>query len=428
MKKIIPFCSVLLFLMAGCSTGIAVPQTITTFFVYPPCPNYAPSGMPDIDQKQEGWVDPVYHSWSFCGPTALANILWYLDSVYANPGVPGDGQDNFPLVSDFQPPNIPDPGPKTDDHNYNNINDLATPWDQPRNLFGNELVEKLAWDVDTNGCRTKREKFGTSARDLSQGCTRWLKHNGLDAFFKVEVQQSSLGGEQDVLETPSVRTGKLLSAGLEFESFAAQIEAGSYAAVLIFVYDPQGEYIFGHWITVAGINRTGHHIIISDPYFDKENPTIDPLLHNNVAIVSHDQYHINTTNPFSEDGPWWIEEYVPNCYAIVSAAVVITPVSKTIITKPATGHLSVLNKTCFRTLLKNTIIFGGIDIAIATDFRYNITRIELCINEEPAAILRDPPYRWTWDTISFGRKTITIQVYDGEDLLDEQTLTVWKFF
>jgi len=428
MKKIIPVFSVILFLTAGCGISTAVLQTPTTSFVYPPCPNYAPSGMPDIDQKQEGWIDPVYNSWSFCGPTALANILWYLDSVYSNSGVPGDGQDNFPLVYDFQPPNTPNPGPKTDDHNYNNINDLVTPWDQPGNIFGNELVEKLAWEADTNGCRTKLAKFGTSARDLYKACTKWMKNNGLDAFFKVELQQSSLGGDQDVSKTPSVRTGKLLSVGLEFEQFAAQIEAGSSAAILIFIYDHQGQEIYGHWITVAGINKTEHQIIISDPYYDRENPTNDPLLHNNVAIVSHDPYRINTTNPFSADGPWWIEEFEPDCYTIVSAAVVITPQSKTIITKPATGHLSFLNKTCFPTLLKNTIVFGGIDLEIATDFRYNITRIGLFINQESTAILMDPPYRWTWDTISFGRKTITIQVYNAENLLDEQTMTVWKFF
>ncbi len=430
MKKIIPILILLFLLVPSCSTINATPHATntTTLFMYPSYPNYAPSGMPDIDQKQEGWIDPVYDSWSFCGPTALANILWYLDSIYSNSGLPGDGQDNFPLVSDFQPPNTPDPGPYTDDHNYNNVNDLVTPWDQPRNIFGNELVEKLAWEVDTNGCRTKLAKFGTSARDLYHGCTKWMKNNGLDAFFKVELQQSSLGGEQDVSKTPSVRTGKLLSVGLEFEQFAAQIEAGSYAAILIFIYDHQGEYIFGHWITVAGINKTEHRIIVSDPYFDRENPTNDPLLHNNVAIVSHDQYHINTTNPFSEDGSWWIEEFVPNCYTIVSAVVVITPLSKTIITKPAAGHLSIQNTTRFPTLFQNTIVFGSIDIDLATDTRYNISRIELTINQEPLATLTTPPYRWRWDTISFGRKTINVKVYEQDVLIEEQTRNVLKFF
>jgi hypothetical protein len=34
----------------------------------------APSGMPDFDQNQNGWV-------SYCGPTAVANCLWWFDAV-----------------------------------------------------------------------------------------------------------------------------------------------------------------------------------------------------------------------------------------------------------------------------------------------------------------------------------------------------------
>jgi len=430
MKKIISILILLFLLVPSCSTINATPRTTntTTLFMYPACSNYAPSGMPDIDQKQVGWVDPVYDSWSFCGPTALANMLWYLDSIYSNQGTPGDDQDNFPLVSDFQPPSTPDPGPNTDDHNYNNVNDLATPWDQPNNIFGNELVEKLAWELDTNGCRTKRTKFGTSAADMFNGCNKWLKNIGLDSNLKVEVKQTSLGGEQDISMTPSVYTAKLISRDLEFESFAAQIESGSFAVLLIFIYDHQGQNIYGHWVTVAGINKTAYQILLSDPYYDRENPTNDPLLHNNVAIVSHDQYHINIINPFSADGPWWIEEFEPNYYTIVSAAVMITPLYKTIITKPAVGHLSIQNTTRFPTLFKNTIVFGSIDIEIAADTRYNISRIELSINQEPLATLTTPPYQWRWDTISFGRKTINVKVYEQDVLIEEQIRYVWKFF
>ena len=66
------------------------------------CPDYAPSGMPDFDQKQDYWLNFVTEQPTFCGPTAMANCFWWWDSKFnVPPGTVGDGSDQFPLVRDY---------------------------------------------------------------------------------------------------------------------------------------------------------------------------------------------------------------------------------------------------------------------------------------------------------------------------------------
>lgn len=108
----------------------------------PPYPNYAPSGMPDFDMKQNTWKaiypgpngvidaavsgDDVYDDfnemigpgpdckldtepslddyadWCFSGPAAVANCLWWFDSKFGDPdGYPGDMEDRFALVEGY---------------------------------------------------------------------------------------------------------------------------------------------------------------------------------------------------------------------------------------------------------------------------------------------------------------------------------------
>jgi len=110
-----------------------------------PYANYAPSGMPDFSQQQDSWQtiypgpngtietnvegDDIYNAtkniiapgancqlestpanddvarWSFCGPTAIANCLFWFDSKYADStGYPGDGLDSYPLVEGYHDP------------------------------------------------------------------------------------------------------------------------------------------------------------------------------------------------------------------------------------------------------------------------------------------------------------------------------------
>jgi hypothetical protein len=50
-------------------------------YVKPSYPDYAPSGMPDFDEKQDLW-GPAPGVYTWCGPVAVANSLWWLDSEY----------------------------------------------------------------------------------------------------------------------------------------------------------------------------------------------------------------------------------------------------------------------------------------------------------------------------------------------------------
>ena len=156
----------------------------------PSYPNYAPVGMPDFDQQQDRWKkispgpngvidsavagDDVYNAaenciapgpdcyltsvaagddveeWVFCGPVAVADSLWWLDSKYADPaGTPGDGQDQFALVQDYG---------AGDDHATGNV---------PL------LIQKLAVAMNTTN------KGTTYVTDMENAITTWINTTGL---------------------------------------------------------------------------------------------------------------------------------------------------------------------------------------------------------------------------------------------------------
>jgi len=156
----------------------------------PSYPNYAPSGMPDFDQQQDRWKkispgpngvidstvagDDVYNTaenciapgpdcyltsvaagddveeWVFCGPVAVANSLWWLDSKYADPsGTPGDGKDQFALVQDYG---------AGDDHATGNVP---------------PLIQKLAVAMNTTN------KGTTYVNDMEDAIITWISTAGL---------------------------------------------------------------------------------------------------------------------------------------------------------------------------------------------------------------------------------------------------------
>ena len=170
----------------------------------PSFPNYSPQGMPDFDQRQDQWKSIVDGGnaiadttaigddkqliatgasvapgeviiapgpncrldtapagdditiWIFCGPTAIANCLWWFDSKYAiASGTPGDGNDIFSLVEDYG---------ISDDHQKENV---------PL------LIERLASEMKT--C----EKGTTYITDMETAVNKWLVDTGLDHRFVV---------------------------------------------------------------------------------------------------------------------------------------------------------------------------------------------------------------------------------------------------
>ena len=184
----------------------------------PAYPNYAPSGMPDFSQRQDTWQtifpgpngtiessvagDDVYNAannviapgancqlestpvgddiarWSFCGPTAVANCLWWFDSKFADPaGTPGDGVDDFSLVEGYS---------SLDDHEPNNVP---------------HLIEDLAGRMGT--C----SEGLTNIDSMQNAIDEWFIDKGLDGMFtettyitpEFEFIEAEIERSQDVI-------------------------------------------------------------------------------------------------------------------------------------------------------------------------------------------------------------------------------------
>jgi hypothetical protein len=248
-------------------------------------PNYAPSGLPDFNQRQQ--YDWTYNErWTFCGPAALANILWWFDSKNANPnGSPGDGEDTCSLVIDYHAPGSPNPGPNSDDHNFNNVNDLQSP-NQGNNA--GELIERLAWYVNCNNYRnTLIPHMGTNGLGMWWGTKKWIQDVGLQTRYRVQLRFR-----------PS------------FFEINNRLRNNQGILLPLYFYSPEtGEITYRHWVAVAGINSDGY-IAISDPFWDIEN-THSPVEYNDPSIVSHDIWEVSLETP-SLLAKLWLPNYPPD--------------------------------------------------------------------------------------------------------------------
>jgi len=429
------------------------------WFYFPPYENYAPSGMPDFDQKQNNWKDPTYNGWTFCGAVSVANIFWYIDSFYSHQnGYPGDNEDSFPLVLNYNAQGNPTPGPNKDDHNFNNVNDLTSIWNQENEIFGNELIERIAWYVDTNGCRTGREIWGTPIDSMYLGISKWLEDKGLSGYFELKIKypksinsnsampaenrissylkdntHGALNNQYDPLNTKST---VLSSEDLNFYSLASQISNGSYVVLGITGYDDDKNVYISHWVSVAGVSISNSQIALSDPYFDNVNPANDATLHNNASIVSHDIFKVNNTSPFPDEKEYfWLEDYIPGVYSVVPAVLIITPLTDSIpeitprsyFIKPDSNYLFMNDKHIVQTLFGNTIVIGDITFEANAYSKEGIEKIEFYLDNELIFADDDFPYEWFWSDSSFGRFKIEIKAVDNGGNIAENEMTVWRF-
>lgn len=302
------------------------------WYYYPELQNYAPSGIPDFDQKQDDWRNQRNMAWSFCGPTALSNILWYIDSKYSDQfGFPGDGNDQFTLVHDFDAPGLPIPGPNNDDHNFNNVNDLDTIWDPNNEIYGNELIEKVAWYTDNDGVRTDGLQTGSSSSGIYDGIIQWLTDTELNNSFDVFIH-----------DTKNENSINRIITYIENEDFVL-LNLGFYTS--------SGIFRGNHWVTVAGISNSLSMIALSDPYYDVTIDTTDYSEHNDASFVSHDIYTINKISPLPQHSSWWLSDYVPdfatNTIALIKDAIIIAPTienlppNKPTITGPLSGKIEI---------------------------------------------------------------------------------------
>jgi len=239
-------------------------ETEDGWIYYPPYPNYAPSGMPDFSQKQSNW-NRVDGSWYWCGRLAEINLIWYIDSKYSDPnGFPGDGIDTYPMVRDYHAPSEPDPGPYTDDHNSNNVDDRTTLWEEMDSLDDYELVERHYYLGQTPG---------------------WFEDVGLSTEY--------------IYGSKPTRTSS-------FAEFYDMFLSGDYYLTMAIQGWEDGVYTYRHSVTLAGISIEKMRIKVCDPADDRSNKTSSnpTYLHNNASLVSHDQYEIILDSPYPMTGSW----------------------------------------------------------------------------------------------------------------------------
>jgi len=272
---------------------VSVEQTSDITFVQQwyfkdPYEDYAPSGVPDFDQRQDNWNNSA-GVWTWCGPTSVADSLWWLDSkLEPSPVPPPVVSDHFPLVMPYDA--------AWDDHDPMNV--------EP-------FVEDLAWLMDTDGQRTGSTHSGTKVSDMEAGINQYLAGGGVDVMFyvkKVRAPDAAMISDE-VINSNDV----ILLLGFY------QLIRGRFYRV------------GGHFVTVSGVNPPpvdfASFIAFSDPIKDNAEPpprgtggsgqvlpppphphTLAPpyLLHNNASYISHDFYDLKPDIPTCPGGVWGI--------------------------------------------------------------------------------------------------------------------------
>ena len=356
-------------------TGNIEEVRILPWYVKPSYPDYAPSGMPDFDQRQWGtynWTDP-WGAWSHCGPVSVANSLWWFDSEYEylyNPSSPPPPaiSDSFPLVQAYG---------SWDDHDPNNVP---------------PLVEHLAWLMDCDGRRTGMQHSGTYINDMEAGLAQYLSWSGVNPLGDVngdgivnqtdvdivEAAYGSMPGDpnwnlaadiypatvtyppttDNVIDMNDVYlvTNHINETGLFYEHTAhawedpeffwfieKEVERCQDVVLLLGFYVPGTDIREGgHYVTVAGVNSTMMQLLISNPIRDDfeagNTPGRSPVrhihlppeppytTHNNASLVSHDAYNV-TYAPSPSGYHWLLEGYFPPDYleARIEYAVITSP-------------------------------------------------------------------------------------------------------
>jgi len=266
--------------------------------------DYAPSGVPDFDQKQAGWDNPPgSEDWTYCGPVAAANSLWWFDSKFEpSPLAPPARNDQYYLLTAYG---------DWDDHSPPNVA---------------PFVSDLACYLDTDGLRTGIPRRGTEVHDMAYGLQWYLYNDPRHPCYK--PGRSRGGSTYDEYHVQLVKMPP-------WEWVVTEVERSEDVILLLGFWQDwapgTGEWkrLGGHYVTVSGINSAERHIAFSDPYRDgaeagrpgrvlsgtllshyPPHPGVpDPTIHNDAGNVSHDYYPITTTVS-SPHGRWEVLEYL----------------------------------------------------------------------------------------------------------------------
>jgi len=285
---------VLLMAVMPMSGGLAVQADDPPGWYYKPgnWTDYALSGMPDFDQKQDAWTNPITQNWSYCGPVAVANCLWWFDSANdPNPPGPPSIKDNYTMVTSYNPGGW-------DDHHTSNV--------EP-------LVNELAYWMDTDGQRTGSQHSGTNVHDMEWGIDVYLLNRSFyGPYYEKTVQWPDFYWIEDEVERCE---DVILLLGF-YRYFEVEPELYYF------------ERVGGHYVTVAGVNSNATKIGLSDPYWDNAEaggPGRVPVahayphnatVHNDTQYVSHDTYDVVQIPP-----PFWPLNIPPGTWALQNYAV-----------------------------------------------------------------------------------------------------------
>jgi hypothetical protein len=185
-------------------------------------PDFAPSGMPDFSQDHSG------HPPTYCGPTAVADALWWLDSEFEGrcpTGAPGDGVDDHPLVRKY--------AAATDDHSADNVRPLI------------EALRDCMNTDDVLGMGSGH--LGTFSDDMAGCLGQWLAAAKLSNRYVIE---------------------RFFNPDPSFGELACSVERSKAAILLLGFYWQDGGGTFhrlgGHFVTVAGAS------LARDPGVDQQ--------------------------------------------------------------------------------------------------------------------------------------------------------------
>jgi len=352
--------------------------------------DYAPSGVPDFDQRQIGtypWIDQ-WGAWSHCGPVAVADSLWWLDSEFEpHPVAPPVTNDGFPLVQAYG---------AWDDHASQNL-----PW----------LVEHLAFLMDTDGRRTGLVHSGTNVNDMEAGLTHYLSWSGVNPpgdangdgvvnQLDVALVQAALGSvpgmpnwklaadiwpasmmypphADNIIDPQDLnlvmanlgRTGLFYEHTVMTPDFALieeEVKKCQDVVLLVGYWIWTGSSWYrepgGHYVTVAGVDSTNIKLALSDPVQDAfesglipegripvphVHPPPEPpyITHNDAQYVSQDIYSVaQITPPWPPclGGNWMLVNFAswrpaPPYFAVIESAVITSPYPDVAITDVTTS-------------------------------------------------------------------------------------------
>jgi hypothetical protein len=72
-----------------------------------------------------------------------------------------------------------------------------------------------------------------------------------------------------------------------------------------------------------------------------------------------------------------------------------------------------------------TILLGRTTIIANISDDSGVAKVEFLVNGKLMKTIESPPYQWTWHQLAFGKKTITIKVYDNQGKTSLASITAF---